>query len=232
MKYYINPIEFKSIKEMPAENRPRERLSTGGPFCLSDLELVCCLIGSGVKQRPVQDIAMDVLEVISRNIDRENLNNELSYVDCLGPAKASIIVAALELGRRMSFTKTRRYSRPDEIFNIIRHYGDRSQEHLICIQLNGALEIIATDVVTVGLVNRTQVHPREVFAPALKNRATAVILAHNHPSMNLDFSEEDLSITQTLIRAGKILGISVVDHIVFSIDSYHSMAEEGKIYFT
>lgn len=232
MKYSIYPIEFKSIKEMPAEIRPRERMASCGPFHLSDLELVCILLGSGNNNRPVQDIAQDILEVVDRNRDREHLLKELTTISGLGNAKASTILAGLELGRRLSSLGCRRYATPAEIFSYVRHYGDRKQEHFICIQLNGALEILAADVITVGLINKTLVHPREVFAPAILNRATSVVFAHNHPSGNLEFSYDDIELTSQLVKAGKILGIQVADHIVFSMDGYNSMNETGQFYFT
>lgn len=231
MKYTIYPIEFKSIKEMPAESRPRERMAACGPFHLSDLELICILLGSGSSRRSVQDIADDILDVIAKNKDREHLLKELSSVCGLGPAKASVIIASLELGRRLSSFGCRRYGTPADIFNYVRHYGDRKQEHFICIQLNGALEILAADVITVGLINKTLVHPREVFAPAIQNRATSIVLAHNHPSGNIDPSPDDLDMTEHLIKAGRILGIQVSDHIIFSQSDFFSMAEAGLFTF-
>ncbi len=107
----------------------------------------------------------------------------------------------------------------------------KQQEHFICISLNGANEIIENRTITVGLLNKTQVHPREVFADVIADRAAAVILAHNHPSGELKPSESDLKIHEQLVEAGKILGISVLDHIIVAGDRYHSLREEGTISF-
>lgn len=232
MKYLLSQFEFKSIKEMPAEQRPREKMANCGPFYLSDYELVCILLGSGSGTRPVQDVACDILDVIDRNKNRVSLLSELQAINGLGVAKASTIVASLELGRRLETNYKRKYKTPEDIFNYIRHYGDRNQECFFCVQLNGAMEIISYDIVSAGLINRTLADPRSVFASAIQNRATSVVLAHNHPSMDLEFSSEDLELTQRMIQAGRILGIKVVDHIVFSIDGYHSMLEDGVIFFT
>ena len=114
------------------------------------------------------------------------------------------------------------------IYETIKHYGLQKQEHFIVVLLDGAHNIIKHVVVTVGLVNRTLVHPREVFAPALIERATAIVVAHNHPSGNLEPSTDDLEVTFRLKKAGQLLGIEVLDHIIFSASSYRSLRETGE----
>ena len=226
MQYEKRTIDFKSIKEMPPEDRPRERLHRLGPKGVSDIELLCVVLGSGSCGRPVQDLAQDILEMI----DRGGLSPEdLQKVPGLGPAKAAGICAGLELGRRMAGSKPRSCRSPESIFELIRHYGDRMQEHFLVIMLNGAHELMGVNVVTVGLVNRTVIHPREVFSDPLKTRATAIVLAHNHPSGNLEPSPDDLEATMRLRKAGVLLGIEVLDHIIFSSDGYMSMAESGEL---
>jgi DNA repair protein RadC len=115
------------------------------------------------------------------------------------------------------------------VLPLIRHYADRRQEHFLCVSLNGANEIIATRVVSVGLVNKTQVHPREVFADPITDRASAVIVAHNHPSGSLEPSKEDIDITGQLRSAGEILGIRLLDHVIFNSKGYYSFLEKGLI---
>jgi DNA repair protein RadC len=107
--------------------------------------------------------------------------------------------------------------------------ADRKQEHFLCISLNGAYEVIAVRTVSVGLVNKTQVHPREVFADPLTDRATAIIVAHNHPTGNLTPSKEDIAITRQLKSAGEILGIKLLDHIIFSHKGYYSFMENNEL---
>ena len=213
----MRTIDFKSIKEMPREDRPRERLHRLGPKGVSDIELLCVVLGSGSSGRPVQDLAQDILEMIARG---EICPEDLQKIPGLGPAKAASICAGLELGRRMACSKPRSCRSPASIFELIRHYGDRMQEHFLVIMLNGAHELMGVNVVTVGLVNRTVVHPREVFSDPLKMRATAIVLAHNHPSGNLEPSPDDLEVTMRLRKAGILLGIEVLDHIIFSSDGY------------
>ena len=118
---------------------------------------------------------------------------------------------------------------PATIWETIKHYGLEKQEYFIAVLLDGAHQIIKHVVVSMGLINRTLVNPREVFAPAIENRATAIVIAHNHPSGNLEPSADDLEVTDRLKKAGLILGIEVLDHIIFSANKYHSMMETGEI---
>ena len=142
---------------------------------------------------------------------------------------ARALMASLELGRRRTGHKGRQIRTPEDIYQEIRHYASREQEHLIVIALNGAHEVIYTETVTIGLVNLTVVHPREVFSNAILNRASAIAVSHNHPSGCLDPSEEDKAITTRLIKAGRILGINVLDHVIISKDGYMSFREKGLI---
>ncbi len=228
MRYTFKPIEFKSIKDMPKNMRPRERMQERGPLGISDLELLCILLGSGGKNKPVQDLAMEVLEVIDLKGKKGVTPKDLEGIVGLGPAKAATICACLEFGRRMTYTRRKTLNDPYSIFECIRHYGSRQQEHFLCVVLNGAHELMGINVVSIGLVNKTLVHPREIFAEPLKERATAVVLAHNHPSGNLEPSDDDIATTLRIRKAGALLGIEVLDHIVFSEDSYRSMVESGE----
>jgi len=232
MKYTSKPIEFKSIKDMPKNERPRERLEVKGSQDLSDLELLCIILGSGGKGRPVQDISLDILDIIDTKGKNGVEISDLSHIAGLGPAKASVICACLEFGRRMSYSGWENMGCPQNIFNAIRHYGTRQQEHFLCVMLNGAHELIGINVVSIGLVNRTLVHPREIFAEPLKERATAVVLAHNHPSGNLCPSTDDLAVTRRIRKAGALLGIEVLDHIIFSAQDYRSLLETGEFALT
>ncbi|MBU2034544.1 MAG: JAB domain-containing protein, partial [Candidatus Omnitrophica bacterium] len=119
------------------------------------------------------------------------------------------------------------FEKPSDVVPLLRHYADRKQEHFLCVSLNGANEILNTRVVTIGLADRSHVHPREVFADVLVDRASAIILAHNHPAGSLDPSEEDIAVTKQIAQAGKILGIVVLDHIIFNQREYLSFVERG-----
>lgn len=224
MRYNLNNSENgKSIKELPPADRPRERLGLNGAESLSDLELICILLGSGIKGRPVQALARSIVECI----DQQRVSvRELSGIPGLGEAKASTVCAALELGRRLNFSSHRFMKCPGDVYPLIRHYADRDQEHFLTVSLNGAHEVVAVRLVTMGLVNQTVIHPREVFCDVLKDRAIAVVLAHNHPSGSLSPSPEDVSVTREMVEAGRILGIRVLDHMIITRDGYYSMLEQ------
>ena len=231
MEYNIHENNYKSIREMPPEERPRERIKTDGAQRLSDTELVTALLGSGIAGTPVQEVAASVIEYLAENDGKEIEFTELLKIKGVGPAQASLLCAAVELGRRMQKPVRIRYGTAKAIFENIRHYGDRDQEHFLCIMFNGALELIGTRVVTIGLIDRSLVHPREVFSEPIKTKAAAIVIAHNHPSGNLTPSSDDLGVTQAIINAGRVLGIQVIDHIIFSETGYYSMCEHGDIWF-
>lgn len=147
----------------------------------------------------------------------------------IGDAKAAIVLAAIEFTRRRIKPEGFKINSPEDILPHIRHYADRKQEHFLCASINGANEVMNIRVVSIGLVNTTQVHPREVFADPLMDRASAVIVAHNHPSGDLIPSKSDISVTKRLISAGNILGIRFLDHVIFNKKSYHSFKEHAAI---
>ncbi len=223
MKYLIDQPTEQRIKEMAVCDRPRERMLQKGAQALSDQELLTILIGSGNRGRSVRTIAKELLELL----DKKPLatNEDLMAISGLGLAKATLIGAALELGRRKLPAKKRQISTPSDIYPLIRHYATRMQEHFLSICLNGAHEVLSVNVCSIGLVNRTIVHPREVFTEAVRQRSTAILVAHNHPSGNLEPSPEDKDVTRRLKQAGDILGIKVLDHLIFSEDGYLSMLE-------
>jgi DNA repair protein RadC len=218
---------MKRIHELPVHDRPREKLQRKGAHALSDLELLAILVGSGTKGQGVLSMASRLLQVIDGSGSSTGIE-ELCSVSGVGPAKASLIVAALEFARRRIRPHGLKISFPPDVFPLIRHVADRRQEHFLCISLNGANEVIAIRTVSVGLVNRALVHPREVFADPITDRAAAVIVAHNHPSGNLTPSQDDLTITRQLKDAGQTLGIKLLDHLIFNHSGYYSLLEKGQ----
>ncbi|TVR69163.1 MAG: DNA repair protein RadC, partial [Spirochaetaceae bacterium] len=169
---------------------------------------------------------------VLRVLERENFEtspSDLMQVNGMGPAKATQLAAAIEFCRRVLAPRNYRIRQPSDAVPLLQHYADRRQEHFIAISLNGAHEVNAVRIVSVGLVNRTLVHPREVFSDALKDRAAAIIVAHNHPSGNVQPSGEDRAVTETLVEAGDILGIRVLDHIIFSPREYYSFREREEL---
>jgi len=219
---------MKKIKDIPMPDRPREKLLQKGAEALSDLELMAILLGKGTEGHDVMTLAGRILKILDATNNHPALE-ELQKIEGVGPAKATLIAAALEFSRRRIRPEGFKISFPPDVLPLIRHYADRKQEHFLCVSLNGANEVIATRVVSVGLVNRTQVHPREVFADPITDRATAVIIAHNHPSGGLAPSEEDIEITKRLKAAGETLGIKLLDHIIFNHKGYYSFLEKGHV---
>ena len=202
------------MKDIPMRDRPREKLLEKGAEALSDQELIAILLGRGTEGHDVMSVAKRVLKIL----DSTNCNpdlKELQAIEGMGPAKAALINAAMEFSRRRIKPEGLKISFPPDVLPLIRHYADRKQEHFICVSINGANEVISTRVVSLGLVNRAQVHPREVFADPITDRASAIIVAHNHPTGGLTPSNEDIEITKQLKSAGETLGIKLLDHIIF-----------------
>jgi DNA repair protein RadC len=219
---------MKTIRALHRDDRPREKLRRKGPQCLSDMELLAVLLGSGCRKCDVLTLAGHLLKIMDQKGTTVAVD-DLMPIPGVGAAKASIIVAAIEFSRRRIRPHGQKISRATDVFPMIRYLADRRQEHFLCLSLNGANEIINIRTISVGLVNRALVHPREVYADAITDRAAAVIVAHNHPSGNLLPSADDLAITNQLKQAGQTLGITLLDHIIFDQTQYHSLAEAGHL---
>lgn len=219
-----------SVTSLEVRERPREKISQFGAGRLSDLELMAVLLGKGTRGVGVLKLAAQVLQELDRVGERVSVDG-LCALNGMGLAKASTVVAAMELARRRIHPHGVKVNGPGDIAALVRHLEDRKQELFVSISLNGAHEVIATRVVTVGLVNKTQIHPREVFADAIADRATAIIVAHNHPSGEMQPSKEDEAVTKLLCEAGKLLGIPVLDHVIFGGrgGAYFSFSEAGKL---
>ncbi|MDR0448349.1 MAG: DNA repair protein RadC [Treponema sp.] len=221
-------MDYQKTNEEPGDLLPREKLLSGGPEALSDRELLSILLNTGIKGKNVRVLAEELLEKLDRSGNIPSLK-ELEKISGLGRSKASLVIAMLELGRRRWGMRETKICSPEDAYNLIRHYADRRQERFLCISLNGAHEVIAVRVVTVGLVNKTIVHPREVFSDPLQDRASAVCVAHNHPSGKLKPSEEDDEITLQLKSAANILSIRFLDHIIFSAEGYYSYSRARNL---
>lgn len=205
----------------------RERVKKRGAKSLSDCELLALTLRTGTRNRPVLSLAAQVIRTLE-TATPETAFEALSSLSGMGDTKAGTVLAALELGRRYSGTIHRKVHTAADVFPLVQHFADRKQEHFICVSLNGAHEVLAIRVVSVGILNKTIVHPREVFADPLSDRAAAIIVCHNHPSGQLEPSEEDRSITRRLQSAGDLLGINVLDHLILSPrGGYFSFLEAG-----
>ncbi len=206
----------------------RERMLKLGSSSISNLELIVAILGSGVPGKPVRKLAKEVLNQITKSSDSCDLD-QLMLISGMGETKSCAVAAALELGRRIFSTRGTRIAMPKDAYPLLIHFADIRQEHFIVISLNGGHEVNAIREITKGLINKTVVHPREVFADPITDRACAVVVAHNHPSGNLEPSDEDVDITKRLRQSGDILGIPVLDHLIFSESGYFSFMEHGLI---
>lgn len=223
------PPRSSALSRLPSRERPREKLKANGVESLADRELLAVLLGSGTRKFDVMNVAERILKELDATKKKWRLA-DLQKIEGIGEAKAMQILAAMEFARRRIRPEGFRISFPADVVPLIRHYADRKQELLICITLNGANEIIASRVVTIGLADKTQVHPREVFADALTDRATAVIIAHNHPGASLFPTSQDIETTKSLKSAGDTLGIKLLDHIIFNKDGYYSFLEKDNLF--
>jgi DNA repair protein RadC len=219
------------MAEIPERDRPRERLIRRGPKVLSTRELIAVIIGRGTTGRDVLAVSEEIRRVFEDRKHEVGIEH-LMAVPGVGEAKACQLLAAVELARRFSDQNEGfRISNPEEVLLLpdveaIRH---RQQEHFLAVTLNGAGEVIHARTVTVGLLNASQVHPREAFADAITDRAAAVVFVHNHPSGSLEPSAPDLAITRQLMEAGELLGIQVLDHLIISKKGHRSLRQAGVL---
>jgi DNA repair protein RadC len=219
----------KRIKDLPEFSRPREKLKEKGAKALSDEELIALILGSGTKSHDVRLIATQIAKLIADKKGKATLE-ELSKVEGIGLAKAAQILAGFELARRYMVKETVKVSEAKDVLPLLGDIASKQQEYFVCFSLNGANEVIEKRIVTVGLLDKSQVHPREVFADVITDRAASIVLAHNHPSGELKPSNSDLRIHEQLVEAGKILGIRILDHIIISKKGYYSFQEAGLIH--
>ena len=217
---------MKTIKDLPEHSRPREKLKEKGPSGLTDEELVAAILGMGTAGVDVRTISRRVAGLIREHKEKLTLEHLLD-VSGVGLAKAAQILSAFELARRHLLRDTVTIAVAEDVLPLLANIAGKLQEHFVCISLNGANEVIANRIVTVGLLDHTPVHPREVFADVIADRAASVIFAHNHPGGDPRPSEADLRLQARLTDAAKILGLRVLDHIIVTRKAHFSFQEAG-----
>src|SRR3989304_3197808 len=211
----------KRIRDIPEQDRPREKLLRKGAASLSDQELLAVLLGKGT---PAMDV-MTLAGKLARLIDEKGLAvkaEDLSQFEGVGDAKATLILAAIEFARRRIKPEGAKIKTPADLLPHVRHYADRKQEHFLCASINGANEILNIRVVSIGLIDRTPVHPRGGVGDGAPDRASAILVAHNHPAGSLEPSVSDVEVTKQLKAAGSVIGIALLDHIIFHRIGYFS----------
>lgn len=217
---------MRTIKDLPEHSRPREKLQERGASALTDEELVAAILGMGTAGIDVRTMAKQVAGLIREHREALTVDHLLS-VPGMGLAKAAQILSAFELVRRHLVKDGVKINCAKDVLPLVSDIAGKQQEYFSCISLNGANEVIEKRVVTIGLVDKSPVHPCKVFADVIADRAAAVIFAHNHPSGELQPSEADLRMHNQLTEAGKILGLRVLDHVIVTKKGYYSFQEAG-----
>ncbi len=204
-----------SLKNTADIDKPREKLISKGPGSLELDELIAAIIGRGIPGCDAVQIGKKVAKILMVRTYETEIH-DLCEVNGMGEAKACQILAALELARRFP-PPANRFAvirKAEEVLPFVHQYRYDTQENVISVTLSGAHEVLKVRLITKGLLNESQIHPREVFAGAIEDRAAAMILIHNHPSGNLQPSRQDLKITKDMQAAGELLGIKLLDHLI------------------
>jgi DNA repair protein RadC len=218
------------IKDMPVVEQPRAKLQRYGPERLSNIELLAVIIGSGQKGENALQLASKVLE-FSTEGRREKISLESLRVHLgVGAAKASVFLACFELGKRLFSAKlSQLVLSPSDVWAQLQDIRNQRREHFMVFYLDIRNQVIKREVISIGTLTASLVHPREVFEPAVRDSAAQIILSHNHPSGIVEPSVEDKTLTSRLVSSGKILGIDIIDHIIVGKSTYFSFKEHQLI---
>lgn len=209
------------LKDVSRMDMPREKMEKYGPGRLSDFELLAILLRTGTKDLNVLQLSQKILQKFKKESFIDVSINDLRGIYGLGLAKTCEIVACFELGRRM--LKDKKFAillSSEDVWNRLEDIRGSKKEHFVVFYLDSRNQEIQREIISVGTLNESLVHPREVFEGAIKNNAAAIIIAHNHPSGNLEPSEADVEITKKLVSAGKILDIKIISHVIVSNNTW------------
>lgn len=231
----MKPEAHKTLKDMAESDRPREKLMERGLSSLTDSELLGILIGSGTAEHTAVDVARIVLERYNHNLPELGRATLRDLVKCpgIGPARAVVIQAAMELGRRRSVASAMErpsITKASDAYGLLRpHLADLQHEEMWIVLLNRASKLIEVSRLSQGGMAGTVVDVRLLMKRALDCSASAIIMAHNHPSGNVEPSDDDKAITQRVAQAAKLFDISLLDHIIVGNERYYSFAQSGMI---
>ncbi|MCJ0930725.1 RadC family protein [Virgibacillus halodenitrificans] len=227
-------MESLMIKDVPKDDRPRERLINHGASHLSNQELLAILLGSGTKEESVMALANRVLmHFEGLKLLNDATIEELTAIKGIGKAKGVLILSAIELGKRMNrYKPVERYvirSPEDGADYVMEEMRSLHQEHFVVLFLNTKNQIIHRQTIFIGSLNASIVHPREVYREAVKRSAASIIVAHNHPSGDPTPSQEDIQVTRRLTESGKMIGIELLDHLIIGDRKFVSLKEKGYL---
>lgn len=217
-----------ALRDLHKHDKPREKLLNKGVEALKNDELLAILLGSGVQGKDVRKLAKEIVMLMDSGFDNLSLRN-LCEIHGLGQAKASQILASIELSKRYLIRSNKRVTSAQDVYDELISFTNKSQEHFLTITLDGASHIINTRTVFIGTLNQSLVHPREVFADAIADRAAGIIIAHNHPSGTLEASRADREVTRRLKEVSKLVGIELLDHVILSKHGFYSFSDEGLL---
>lgn len=223
----MEPERRLELHPIDESERPRERLLELGAGILTDAELIAVLLGTGTAGTSALVAAGRVTAAVNVRRLHHAAPEDLVSIRGVGRARAAQLLAAAELGRRLwpDGDTTPLIRGPESVFELTRDIRVMNREHFVGFYLNSRNQVLRRDIISIGSLNASIVHPREVFLPAVAMSAASVVLAHNHPSGDPTPSEEDLAITRRLLEAGRIMGIDVLDHVVVSRECYASFKE-------
>lgn len=228
----VNTPPSLMIRDVHIADRPRERLIRQGAESLSNQELLAILLRTGTKQESVLHLANRVLGFFEQIQELKNATmQEMMTVKGIGQAKAVQLLAAVELGKRLSQQKTNEKftirSPKDAATYLMPEMASLTQEHFVTLFLNVKNQILHKQTIFIGSLNASIVHPREIFREAVKRSAASIICAHNHPSGNPSPSTEDIDVTKRLMEAGRLMGIELLDHVIIGDHQFISLKEKG-----
>jgi DNA repair protein RadC len=222
---------MQSLNDLSPTDRPREKLLEFGPECLSNAELLAIVLGRGQPGKDVLALASEVVEKLGMLQDDLTLDTLLT-IGGIGPTKGCQILASIEFSRRFLVSRKKvKIRTPKDAMPLLSVLRTGVQEMVIVLTLDGNNQVIKMHTITKGLANQSQIHPRETFHPAIQDRAVSILVAHNHPSGNLEPSEADLVATKRLVEVSKTMGIPILDHLIVSENGFLSLRERYPAYF-
>jgi DNA repair protein RadC len=216
------------LKNLPKVDLPREKLEKYGNKKLKDFELLAILLGSGIKGLNVLKLSRKVLEKIKKKGLQNITFKDLLEIKGLGKAKALQIIAVIELGNRFIQNEKTEILSAKDIWLLCTDIKDSKKEHFSVFYLDAQKRLIERQIISIGTLDTSLVHPREVFEPAIGFHSASIIIAHNHPSGELEPSNEDIEVTKRLKEAGELLGVELDDHVIISSKNFYSF-KNGKM---
>lgn len=221
------------IKNIPIDERPRERLKQYGKSSLSNKELLAIILKTGTKDKSVNELALDILDKYSLEDLKDISMNSLLNIKGVGEVKALELIASIELGKRIFLSRNKKFKRldnPEKIYIYTKYlFFDLKQEYFYCLFFNNKQELVGEKLLFKGTINRSITHPREIFKEAYRLSASSIVCMHNHPSNDTAPSKEDIEFTNKLVSLGNIQGIPIIDHIIVCNNNYYSFYEHGQI---